>query len=127
MIIQRAPKWEEISQEKYERIVNKRYPERVVRSFVVFTNLTASDLSDMFDSDLKRDAVFDRPGIVLRINGEAKVIGYRYYKKVGYEMQLLVGHEDIEVLKKLGIDPNNVIYKDLEKLSKKGVRYEKVY
>lgn len=108
MIIQRAPKWEEISQEKYERIVNKRYPERVVRSFVGFTNLTASELSDMFDSDLRRAPVFDRPGIVSQINGEAKVTGYRYYKKVGHEMQLLVGHEDIEVLKKLGIDPNNV-------------------
>ena len=118
MIIQRAPKWEEISQEKYERIVNKRYPERVVRSFVGFTNLTASDLSDMFDSDLRRDAVFDRPGILSHINGESKVIGYRYYKKVGDEMQLLVGHEDIEVLKKLGIDPNNVTYKDLEKFFK---------
>lgn len=118
MIIQRVPKWEEISQEKYERIVNKRYPERVVRSFVGFTNLTASKLSDMFDSDLRRDAVFDRPGILSRINGEAKVIGYRYYKKVGDEMLLLVGHEDIEVLKKLGIDPNNVTYKDLEKFVK---------
>lgn len=118
MIIQRAPKWEEISQEKYERIVNKRYSERIVRSFVGFTNLTASDLSDMFDSDLKRVAVFDRPGIVSQINGEAKVIGYRYYKKVGDEMQLLVGHEDIEVLKKLGIDPNNVTYKDLGKFVK---------
>lgn len=118
MIIQRVPNWEEISQEKYERIVNKRYSERVVRSFVGFTNLTASELSDMFDSDLRRSAVFDRPGIVSQINGEAKVIGYRYYKKVGYEMQLLVGHEDIEVLKKLGIDPNNVTYKDLEKIVK---------
>lgn len=118
MIIRRAPKWEEISQEKYERIVNKRYSERVVRNFFGFTNLTASDLSDMFDSDLKRDAVFDRPGILSRINGEAKVIGYRYYKKVGDEMQLFVGHEDIEVLKKLGIDPNNVTYKDLEKFVK---------
>ena len=118
MIIQRVPKWEEISQEKYERIVNKRYSERVVRSFVEFTNLTASELSDMFDSDLRREAVFDRPGILSRINGEAKVIGYRYYKKVGDEMQLLVGHEDIEVLKKLGIDPNNVTYKDLEKFVK---------
>ena len=82
MIIQRVPKWEEISQEKYERIVNKRYSERVARSFVGFTNLTASELSDMFDSDLRREAVFDRPGILSRINGEAKVIGYRYYKKV---------------------------------------------
>lgn len=118
MIIQRVPKWEEISQEKYERIVNKRYPERVVRSFVGFTNLTAWKLSDMFDSDLRRDAVFDRPGILSHINGEAKVIGYRYYKKVGDEMQLLVGHEDIELLKKLGIDPNNVTYKDLEKFVK---------
>ena len=118
MIIQRAPKWEEISQEKYERIVNKRYPERVLKSYVGFTNLTASDLSDIFDSDLKKDAVFDRPGILSRINGEAKVIGYRYYKKVGYEMQLLVGSEDIELLKKLGIDPNNVTYKDLEKFVK---------
>jgi hypothetical protein len=119
MIIQRVPKWEEISQEKYERIVNKRYSERVVRSFVGFTNLNASELSDMFDSDLRRDAVFDRPGILSRINGEAKVIGYRYYKKVGDEMQLLVGHEDIEVIKKLGIDPNNVTWKDLEKFVKK--------
>lgn len=118
MIIQRVPKWEEISQEKYERIVNKRHSERVVRSFVGFTNLTASELSDMFDSDLRREAVFDKPGILSRINGEAKVIGYRYYKKVGDEMQLLVGHEDIEVLKKLGIDPNNVTYKDLEKIVK---------
>lgn len=118
MIIQRALKWEEISQEKYERIVNKRYPERVVRSFVGFTNLTASDLSDMFDSDLRRDAVFDKPGIFSRINGEAKIIGYRYYKKVGYEMQLLVSYEDTEVIKKLGIDPNNVTYKDLEKIIK---------
>ena len=118
MIIQRVPKWEEISQEKYERIVNKRYSERVARSFVGFTNLTASELSDMFDSDLRREAVFDRPGILSRINGEAKVIGYRYYKKVGDELQLLVGHEDIEVLKKLGIDPNNVTYKDLEKFVK---------
>lgn len=119
MIIQRVPKWEEISQEKYERIVNKRYPERVVRSFVGFTDLTALKLSDMFDSDLRRDAVFDRPGILSHINGEAKVIGYRYYKKVGDEMQLLVGHEDIELLKKLGIDPNNVTWKDLEKICRK--------
>ena len=119
MIIQRAPKWEEISQEEYERIVNKRYSERIVRSFVGFTNLTASELSDMFDSDLKRYAVFDKPGIVSLINGEAKVIGYRYYKKVGDEMQLLVeGHEDIEFLKELGIDPNDVTYKDLEKIVK---------
>ena len=118
MIIQRAPKWEEISQEKYERIVNKRYSERICKSFFGFTTLTASDLSDMFDSDLKRVAVFDRPGILSQINGEAKVIGYRYYKKVGDEMQLLVGHEDIEFLKELGIDPNNVTYKDLEKIVK---------
>lgn len=118
MIFQRVPKWKEISKDEYERIVNKRYPERVVRSFVGFTNLTASKLSDMFDSDLRRDEVFDRPGIFSRINGEAKVIGYRYYKKVGYEMQLLVGYEDMEVIKKLGIDPNNVTYKDLEKFIK---------
>lgn len=118
MIFQRVPKWKEISKDKYEWIVRKRYPDHVVKSFVGFTMLTASDLSDMFDSDLKREAVFDRPGIVSHINGEAKVIGYRYYKKVGYEMQLLVGHEDIEVLKKLGIDPNNVTYKDLEKFVK---------
>lgn len=118
MIIQRAPIWEEISQEKYERIVNKRYSERIGRNFFGFTTLTASDLSDMFDSDLRRDAVFDRPGILSHINGEAKVIGYRYYKKVGDELQLLVGHEDIEVLKKLGIDPHNVTYEDLEKFVK---------
>lgn len=118
MIIQRVPKWEEISQEKYERIVNKGILNVLLGGFVGFTNLTAWKLSDMFDSDLRRDAVFDRPGILSRINGEAKVIGYRYYKKVGDEMQLIVGHEDIEVLKKLGIDPNNVTYKDLEKFVK---------
>lgn len=118
MIFQRVPKWKEISKDEYERIVRKKYPDHVVKNIVGSTMLTASDLSDMFDSDLKRDAVFDRPGIWSRINGEAKVIGYRYYKKVGYEMQLLVGYEDMEVIKKLGIDPNNVTYKDLEKFVK---------
>lgn len=49
--------------------------------------------------DVKAVPIFEKGSdIIKQINGEAKIIGYEYYIRVGFEQVLFVGSEQAKIL-----------------------------
>lgn len=69
------PKWKRISKQNYTR------------------------LKDNPICDVKAVPIFEKgSGIIEQMKGKAKIIGYEYYIRVGFEQVLFVGSEQAKIL-----------------------------
>lgn len=106
MLFERYPKWKEISEEEYKKAGRKYAP----KSFDLDSD--SEDLSDYagklgFYLEYKKEPIYPEvKGILEQIKvAEGEPLGYKYYKRDGYETVCLVSSEEMEIIKEYNLEP----------------------